>query len=103
MSQWSIKEIPILTPWCLLESPGQSGLRWSSNIWQLLKGLKMHQRKPNNRDPTGVREIIKMPVVMAQGPKGKLVAKIMMQLEAIKIRLGGMIETRSNAITARHM
>ena len=37
----------------------------------------MHQSKHNDRDPIGVREItIKMPVAMAQGPKGKVVTKI---------------------------
>ena len=62
----------------------------------------MHQRKPNNRDHTGVREItIKMPVAMAKDPKGKAVTKITMQLEIIKIRPGGgMIENKSNALTS---
>ena len=42
-----------------------------------------------------------MPVTMPQGPEGKVVVEIMMQPEAIKIRLGGVIITKSNAITAR--
>ena len=43
-----------------------------------------------------------MQVAMTQDPKGKVVTKIMMQLEIIKIRAGGgMIKTKSNAITAR--
>ena len=44
----------------------------------------MYQRKPNNRDQTGVREItIKMAVAMTQDPKVKAVTEIMMQLEII--------------------
>ena len=43
-----------------------------------------------------------MPIAMAQAPKGKVVAKIMMQEETTKIRPGGrMIKTKSNAISAR--
>ena len=63
----------------------------------------MHQQKPNNRNPTGVRDItIKMPVVTAQDPKGKAVTKIMKQPEPTKVRPGeGLIEIKSNAITAR--
>ena len=49
----------------------------------------MHQRKPNDRDPTGVREIkIKISVAMTQGPKYKVVTEIMTQPEAIEIRPG---------------
>ena len=50
----------------------------------------MHQRKPNDRDPTGVREItINIPVTMVQGPKSEVVTEKATQPEAIKIRPGG--------------
>ena len=48
----------------------------------------MYQRKPNDRDPTGVREIaIEMPLAMAQGPEGQAVTKVMMQPVLYKVLL----------------
>ena len=63
----------------------------------------MHQRKPNDRDSTRIRDItIKMPVVMAQDPEGKVVTEIPKPPETAKTRPGeGLIKTKSNAITAR--
>ena len=63
----------------------------------------MHQRKPNDWDPTGVRDkVIQTSLATAQDPKGKVVTKIMMQLETAKIRPGGgATKTKSNAIAAR--
>ena len=61
----------------------------------------MHQKPPQQGSNWGQRKTIKMLVTVARGPKGKLVTKIMMQPEAIKVRPGGMIKTKSNAITAR--
>ena len=58
-------ETPTWEPWA----------KWIEVQQQLMataKGTQMHQRKLNDRDQTGVREItIKMPVAMAQDPKAK--------------------------------
>ena len=63
----------------------------------------MHHRNPHNKGQIRVREItVKMPITMARDLEGKTITKIRMQPGAIKIRLEGeMIETKSNAITAR--
>ena len=62
----------------------------------------MHQRKPNDRELTRVRDKpITMPVAMAQHPKGKAVTEIMMQLKVTIRPGGGQIKTKSNALTTR--
>ena len=86
---------------CLFYGLGNPSKMWFMPNLTTSWMITWFQRKPNNRDPTRVREItINMPAAMVEGPKGNVVMAIMIQLEAIKIRPGGMIETRSNTITA---
>ena len=55
-----------------------------------VKGAQKALQKPPNRDPTRDQEIaIKVSIPMARDPTGKVVTKLAMQPEAIKIRLGG--------------
>ena len=73
------------------------------SLMAAVKGAQKEQEKPPDRDLTRDWEIAtKAPITMTRGPTGKMVAKLAIQPEAIKIRLEGeMIKAKFNAITAR--
>ena len=74
--------------------------KWVEMQQQSMVAVKGAQNAPKN-PIAGTQLGPKKQQSKCWGPKGKAVTEIIMQLEAIKIKLGGVIETGSNALTAR--
>ena len=91
------KEMQILHPRLLLRNPGQNGLKCNSSWWQLWKEPKVYQKIPN-KDPIRVREgTFGSTSTSSQRSQWPSTAETAMLPKIIKLRLGGITKTRSNA------